>query len=90
MQGHNDWVFDAAWVGPTTLMSASRDKSVRFWHLPADLSGKDVISTPVHAETWHQQGVRAASSSKSLRLAGTLGSGGKIHLRDAGESFAVV
>ena len=39
-RGHGDDVFDLSWSSNSFLLSASRDKTVRLWHLSTDAALK--------------------------------------------------
>ena len=53
-QGHVDWLFGAAWVTERHVVTCSRDKSVKLWHVSETQEGGPVNQTPLHTALLHK------------------------------------
>mmetsp|Transcript_10235 Transcript_10235/g.16770 ORF Transcript_10235/g.16770 Transcript_10235/m.16770 type:complete len:459 (+) Transcript_10235:133-1509(+) len=52
LHGHSDWVFGSAWIDDNTLITGSRDRTVKVWKIDAGLArGESSSQTPSFCET---------------------------------------
>eukprot|EP00741_Cyanophora_paradoxa_P003491 tig00000711_g3390.t1 len=97
LEGHTDWMFAAGWVDDWTLVSASRDKTVRLWKMDTQQPAKNPkldregcyvqlpVVNPYISCNEHQNKVRDLRINKLTSQAATISSDSKMLVWDVQE-----
>jgi WD repeat-containing protein 40A len=90
LEGHTDMVFSVSWIDDTTLVSGSRDRSVKTWRLMDEYKCGSFTSlvgviqkfTPASSETQHGQKVRDLVMDRNRSRLFTLSADGFVKIWD--------
>lgn len=80
--GHEDVIFSAAWVDDTHFITASRDKTLRFWAAQGRAACADGMDKSQYVCRWHDDRVREVKYEAETGMAASVSTDGRLVLWD--------